>query len=220
MVTRLTPRSAAVAPAPRAPRAPRASRPPTLAAELKRLRETLADEPRDNVIPIVRYLQQVADRLATERATDSALLDALMPAEIPAPPRLLQVRRNADARRQLIDGHGLFSSAELAELRDADTANPSVVPGRWLRERRIFDVPPLGDRRFPGFQFDPSGRPRPVIRDILAAMGEVLRGWELALWFTGSNAALDGDRPVDRLDRDPAAVVAAAAYEVAKAQGD
>jgi len=35
-------------------------------------------------------------------------------------------------------------------------------------------------------------------------------GWETLLWFVGSNGWLDGARPVDVMDREPASVVAAA----------
>ena len=36
--------------------------------------------------------------------------------------------------------------------------------------------------------------------------------WELALWFTGSNVWVGGERPVDVLDSDPELVVQAAAH--------
>jgi hypothetical protein len=52
-----------------------------------------------------------------------------------------------------------------------------------------------------------------VISRILAALKGQVRGWELLLWFTGSNGYLDGARPVDLLESDPDQVVAAAAYQ-------
>jgi hypothetical protein len=52
-----------------------------------------------------------------------------------------------------------------------------------------------------------------VISKILAAMKGQLRGWELLLWFTGSNGYLNGTRPVDLLESVPDQVVAAAAYQ-------
>jgi hypothetical protein len=52
-----------------------------------------------------------------------------------------------------------------------------------------------------------------VICRILAALKGQVRGWELLLWFTGSNGHLDGARPVDLLESDPDQVVAAAAYQ-------
>jgi hypothetical protein len=52
-----------------------------------------------------------------------------------------------------------------------------------------------------------------VISRILAALKGQVRGWELLLWFTGSNGYLGGARPVDLLESDPDQVVAAAASQ-------
>jgi hypothetical protein len=49
----------------------------------------------------------------------------------------------------------------------------------------------------------------------LAVLAPVLRGWELALWFTGANVALRGRRPVDLLGSNADAVLEAARYEAA-----
>jgi hypothetical protein len=43
-----------------------------------------------------------------------------------------------------------------------------------------------------------------------------LSGWGLALWFTGSNVWVDGQRPVDVLDSSPEMVVQAAAQLAAE----
>jgi hypothetical protein len=162
----------------------------------------------------IRQLRILDERLTASDAQDAAMLDVLTPAsEVPTPARILQLRRNAVARHALVQEFGLYSSTELAELRAATTENPSSEPGRWLRERRIFAVPGGGDRRFPGFEFDDSGRPLAAIKPVLALLAPGLRGWELALWFSGANVALGGRRPVDLLGSDPDAVAEAARYE-------
>lgn len=124
-----------------------------------------------------------------------------------------QLQANAQARSDAMREFGAYTSAQLAELRHSRTTNPHTTTSRWLTDRRVFAVDTSVGRLFPAFQFDTEGEPRPVVRSALAAMGGQLRGWELLLWFTGSNGYLDGQRPVDALDRAPDDVVAAAAYQ-------
>lgn len=183
-------------------------------SEVHDLIAVLRDEPTELVIVYLSRARRAIELLAAERRRDEGLLEALAPQELPTPARLLQLRRNAAARNRLIEEFGLYTTAELAELRQADTENPSSVPARWLRDLRIFAVPPIGDRRFPGFQFDASGRPIPIVRDVIQALALTLGGWELALWFTGPNSTLDGGRPVDLLATHPPDVLAAARHEV------
>jgi hypothetical protein len=187
---------------------------PRLVRAFKELAEAAGFTPPGDLVPYLSAIRAVLERVGGEHRRDVALLDALAPAEIPPPARLLQLRRNADARKRLIDEFGLYASGELAELRQAQTANASAEPRRWLKEGRIFEVPAVGGgRRYPGFQFDVSGRPLPDLRPVLEVLRDVLAGWELALWFTGPNATLDGARPVDRLTRSPSEVVDAAEHE-------
>jgi hypothetical protein len=63
----------------------------------------------------------------------------------------------------------------------------------------------------PWFQFAPgSGAVRTIASLIASELQPALDGWGLAVWFAERNAWLAGERPVDRLDRDAAAVHAAA----------
>jgi hypothetical protein len=82
----------------------------------------------------------------------------------------------------------------------------------WLQQGRVFAVPAAGGERLPGFQLDQHGDPRPVIADVLRWFDGRLPGWGLALWFTGGNGWVDGQRPVDVLDSAPELVVQAAAH--------
>jgi len=52
-----------------------------------------------------------------------------------------------------------------------------------------------------------------VTSRVLGALRGQVGGWELLLWFTGSNGYLAGARPVDGLAEAPDKVVAAAAYQ-------
>ena len=92
------------------------------------------------------------------------------------------------------------------------SGNASATSSRWRNAGKVFTVGPTGGQRFPGFQFGEDGRPRPVIAQVLTVLGQRLSGWELALWFTGSNGWLVGERPVDVLDSDAELVVEAAGH--------
>jgi len=94
--------------------------------------------------------------------------------------------------------------------------NAGALASRWRKEGRIFSVEVDNAARFPGFQFDAAGRPRPVIADVLAALDGCLGGWELALWFTSDNGWLGARRPVDLLESAPGRVVDAAAQLAAE----
>ena len=141
-----------------------------------------------------------------------AMVEAMMPLSIPTAPAVLQARRNAGARAELIEEFGLLSSADVADLSQSQAANRAALASRWKAEERIFSVPHQGRDYFPGFQLDADGKPRKVIAEILGALGRA-RGWQTALWFTAANGYLDGQRPVDLLESDAEAVVDAARYE-------
>ncbi|MCY7417798.1 MAG: hypothetical protein LH650_04750, partial [Chloroflexi bacterium] len=79
-------------------------------------------------------------------------------------------------------------------------------------------VPAGSGHRFPGFQFDGSGRPLPVIADVIGTLGAVLSGWELALWFTSPHPDLQDQRPADVLRDAPDRVRGAAAFTAGQAE--
>jgi hypothetical protein len=125
-----------------------------------------------------------------------------------------QLRWNAVAREDALREFGAWTAAEIADQRGARTTNPHVTVSRWMTAGRVFAVETPAGRRIPAFQLR-DGEPRPIIARVLGALAGSLRGWELLLWFTASNGWLDGARPVDLLDKDPDAVVAAAAEQAA-----
>ncbi|CCG02207.1 hypothetical protein [Blastococcus saxobsidens] len=145
-------------------------------------------------------------------STREEVLRALLPAGrlTMSPAVLEQVQRNAQAQAELADEFGLLSSTQVAELTGSTASNRAATANRLRNQRKAFAVEVDGAQRFPGFQFGGNGRPRPVIADVLAAVGDRLSGWELALWFTGSSDWLGGERPVDVLDSDSELVVEAA----------
>jgi hypothetical protein len=132
-------------------------------------------------------------------------------AAIPTAPVVLQARRNAEARTSLLTEFGALTAAQVAELAGSEAKNTSALAGRWRREGRLIAVEHHGTLYYPGFQFDSSGKPRPVVADVLRYLGPpTVTPWQQALWFTSANGWLGGRRPVDLLDDQDEAVVAAA----------
>lgn len=95
------------------------------------------------------------------------------------------------------------------------------MAGRGEGDSRALVVQIVGHQAFsfdwcnsfwvPMFQLSPL---QPAWRDgtrqVLAELGTVLDGWQLAAWFVRSNAWLDDQRPLDLLADDAARVLAAA----------
>jgi hypothetical protein len=118
------------------------------------------------------------------------------------------------AREGAVKEFGLRRSEELARAVHSTADNRSLVASKWLRNREIFTVSYGGRRGYFGFQFDPvTGRPKPVIAQIIAAFPADTDGWRLALWLTSANPRLADRRPVDVLDQNPEKVIEAAKGE-------
>jgi hypothetical protein len=149
-------------------------------------------------------------RRAAEEIED--LATAMTPdVQIPTPPVVLQARRNAEARAGLLKEFGALTATQVAELAGSEAKNTSALAGRWRREGRLIAVEHLGVTYYPGFQFDPNGRPKATVAEVLKHLKHPsMTPWQQALWFTTANGWLDGHRPVDALDEEGKAVIAAA----------
>jgi hypothetical protein len=169
----------------------------------------LAEESRE----ILTYAG-VLEGFVQERRTFQRMVEAMMPeAPLPTPPAVLQARRNAAAREELISEFGVLNSAGIASLAGSRAKNKASLANRWKQEGRIFSVPYRGSVYFPAYQFDKKGQPLPVISRVLATLGGQSKEWELALWFTSVNGWLDGCRPVDLLLGEPEEIARAAERE-------
>jgi hypothetical protein len=140
------------------------------------------------------------------------LAEAMTPdVAIPTPTVVLQARRNAEARAAMLEEFGALTAAEVADVAGSEAKNSSALAGRWRREGRVLAVEHHGTVYYPGFQFDSSGKPRPEIARVLRYLSSPdVTSWQKVLWFTSANGWLGGRRPVDLLDDDGEAVVAAA----------
>jgi hypothetical protein len=168
----------------------------------------------DEAAALSDFLAAAGSALFQHRGVMQDVLRALLPRDALRVGRgvLIQVRRNAQAQAALATEFGLLSSAEVASLAGSKATNASALASRWRREQMVFSVDVDSAARYPGFQFGEDGKPVPVVQEVIAALGEQLSPWELALWFAGSNAWLGGERPVDVLISDPAEVISAATH--------
>lgn len=118
----------------------------------------------------------------------------LTPDTIPQPVELLQARRNAAMRRDMLAQYGYYTAEDLADLHGSRAQNRHATATRWNREGRIFGVP-LGARTvFPAFQIDADGAPYLIVAEVLDALPrEAMSPWAVGLWWYADNAWLPGE---------------------------
>jgi hypothetical protein len=163
---------------------------------------------------LILACSSIIESLVRQRHDTERLIEAMLPeSPVPTPPAVLQARRNAAAREELITEFGLLSSADVAARAGSRAKNKAALANRWKQEGKILSVNHQGLLFFPAFQFDDDGQPLPVLVSILSSVGRQSGGWELALWFIAANGWLGGRRPVDLLRREPEAVARAAERE-------
>ena len=115
---------------------------------------------------------------------------------------------NARLRSRYFQETPLLTGAEVRAASGLNPRNKSEPASRWKREGRLFAVRRSGVDHYPAFQFA-DGAPRPVIREVLAALPKDMTAWQIAMWFASGNGWLDGDEPQECFS-DPDAVVEAA----------
>ena len=148
-----------------------------------------------------------------EKADMERIIEAVVPSLMDRPPPAFidQARRNAEARTDFMRQYEMLDTDQLHALYGSKARNRSALATRWRSDKKIFAVQHGGRYLYPAFQFDAQGRPRKVISKVLAALGATVGGWQTALWFVAPNGWLAGEKPVDLLDREPSAVLDAAA---------
>jgi hypothetical protein len=186
--------------------------PEPLRAVLTAIRDALADHPR--VVVAITGLESPESDPVQERRELNALIEQMTPElAVPSEAKVSQARRNAEARTQLLQEFGALTGDQVGE-EHSKARNRHALAARWRKEGRMFGVPHRRQMLYPAFQFDPgSGELRPVIREVLAALPrDRMSDWEIALWWVAANGWLGGRRPVDVLDDEPHALVAAAEH--------
>lgn len=155
--------------------------------------------------------------LKRQQDTIEQIVSMLVPKAPIRPAAFKEAQMLAAAKRAVLESGDWLSAADIAQLADFATANPSSQPNKWKREGKIFAIRHNGNDYYPNFALDKSAgyRPRAGMRDVLKVFGEAKDGWGLAYWFASVNSFLGGKRPQDVLVTDPARVVAAAEDEMA-----
>ncbi len=115
---------------------------------------------------------------------------------------------NIELRRKYLATTRCLDAVEIHELSGSRSKDRRATARRWKRQGRILAVRRSGGDVYPAFQFE-DDRPRPAIRDVLAALPDWMGCWQTAFWFASGNGWLGGETPADRLD-DPEEVVRAA----------
>ncbi len=148
-----------------------------------------------------------------EKADMERIIEAVVPSLMDRPPPAFidQARRNAEARTAFLQKYEVLDADQVHELFGSRARNRSALAARWRSGKKIFAVQHRGRFLYPAFQFDAQGRPRQVISKVLAVLGTEVGGWQTALWFATPNGWLDEEKPVDMLEREPHAVLDAAA---------
>lgn len=162
---------------------------------------------RPAVLAAVKDFAATVERSIESDETIIEVLHALP--EVPRAEHMEQLRRNADMRARFLKGVPLLKSADVARLSGSSARNVSAKANRWKSEKRVFSVVQGGVDHFPAFQFTDDGQPAPAIAEILGIFSG-LSDWQIALWFFAPNGWLAEEPPMDVVQREPQAVIAAA----------
>lgn len=119
--------------------------------------------------------------------------------------------------REVFEEGDWLNAEQLNALQAAPPANKAHPASDWKRRGRIFSVNYAGREYFARYQFDALYQPLPIIKEILAGLGEVADAWTIAAWFHYPSPWLvvrdrQGARnvaPRDALDRGSEVVAAA-----------
>jgi hypothetical protein len=110
----------------------------------------------------------------------------------------------ARARTAVIESGEWLTAAQVAEMAQFSSSNPSAQPNKWKRDGFIFAIRHNGIDYFPSYALDPHTgyRPRKSMSEIIKTLGAAKDGWGLSYWFMSDNSFLDTEKdqyPVTRL---------------------
>jgi hypothetical protein len=120
------------------------------------------------------------------------------------------------ARKAVLESGDWLSAADIAQVAQLSTRNPSAQPNKWKKQGQTFAINHGGVDYFPGYGLDPDTSYRPL--KALAKVIEIFEGhkdsWGMAYWFRSDNSFLGGKKPQDLLASVPDRVIDAALDEI------
>jgi hypothetical protein len=115
---------------------------------------------------------------------------------------------------------GVVRTDEFARMLEARHSGDSSVQLQIGLEEKILIFEWHGTAWVPMFQFDARDLSiKPGVQKVLEELFAVFDGWNLAVWFMQPNSWLDDKKPIDILDTNLPAVVAAARADRFVARG-
>lgn len=116
---------------------------------------------------------------------------------------------NVDMKKAYFGGVPTYGWRELVKNFNID--HRRII--RFWRSDKMIVIRPNGpfgpsfaDLRFPTFQFEKSGTPKPIVGEVIDILNQTkMTKGQIALWFSSANGWLDGKRPQDLIDDDSAA---------------
>jgi len=138
------------------------------------------------------------------------MTEAVQNAPVALPQNLMAAVAQQEADwRDLESRHPILDGVQVGQLAGSRAENKWEYASSLRRQRRVLAVQRGGQYAYPQFQFANSGRVRPVMQQLLAALSE----WDsadIALWMDSPNGYLGGATPIDRIDDEQAVFSAAA----------
>ncbi len=120
------------------------------------------------------------------------------------------------ARKAVLESGDWLTAAEVAQLAELSTRNPSAQPNKWKKQGQIFAINHGGVDYFPGYGLDRNAgfRPSKVMAKVIEILAKNKDSWGMAYWFRSDNSFLGGKRPQDLVASKPERVIEAAMDEV------
>ncbi|WP_249894564.1 hypothetical protein M1E08_10580 [Erwinia sp. PK3-005] len=170
----------------------------------------------ENLSNMASSMYGVFQQQQQSRATLDRLAEALVPPKPASPHIIKEVAMLVKARKAVLESGDWLTAAELTELAQLSTANPSAQPNKWKKTGRIFAIHHNGVDYFPayGLNKDEGFRPLKALAHVIEVFESHKDSWGMAFWFLSANSFLGGKRPQDMLATQPEQVIAAARDEV------
>ncbi|EIK94779.1 hypothetical protein PMM47T1_19823 [Pseudomonas sp. M47T1] len=172
--------------------------------------EALAENFANVASSMYEVFQERQDLNSLER-----LAEVFVTRKPPSPRLLKEAAMLVQARKAVLESGDWLTAADIAQVAQLSTRNPSAQPNKWKKQGQIFAINHGGVDYFPGYGLDPDTSYRPL--KALAKVIEIFEGhkdsWGMAYWFRSDNSFLGGKKPQDLLASVPDRVIDAALDE-------